>query len=726
MNRIGNISRVFLGLCLSVTLSGFAQSPTFGPPNGSASTSSSTPQAFNGPITAPEINGEIEVGGAAYTNLNSAWTAAVTLAGTLGFNQTIRLGPGSYPVTATLSEPTNGSCVNILGSGVSSSGAGIDSATNITVPSNLGGDVINLINASVTNRAEACTFRDFTILTNKNATHGFEMQWFRGLQIHNVTVNDTTSDGILLGSPTGSNQSNFDMRNVLVSYDSGKFTPASRPLYGINLTANAIDSVGDFIVVRNAQQAAILNLGGGNTFHLIHGFGFPYTCTTPPCNNTTETNPGAADASYATNFVVIDNGTGGNLYADTYIDSPAEAGFDLKTNGVQIVGGHIQWPETTSFPHANLAWAEATMTSNLAISDIDCLNMSTTSGAPSSPAGAGGVWISYFGTSGTPPNLSSVSNLVGCSNFWQSLNSENQAVFNAGGSSPNNAEGVGSKVLVYPLTGAANKAAYEAENFTGGLADQYLGGFAGQNSNYVVTAKGTLHSGGGLHTSVVAVTTTATLTYDSKNVLANASAGAFTITLPSCFTPMADGVTPGGMEITISKTDTTLNALTLATSSSETFNGLGSPASTFVLTAPSSYTFVCGTDFNWYPVATVAVKPRSTWTGTVGGLTYAATSNDVGTNTWQVGAGITATSLSVHVNGSISGCTTSPVLGVFDATSSSWIAFVTLANSTFSNYASASGTVAAGDKLTWGIKTAAVGCTIAGSTFWGTLEYTMQ
>src|ERR1700744_4086534 len=202
------------------------------------------------------------------------------------------------------------------------------------------------------------------------------MQWFRGLLIEDVTVNDTTAEGILLGEESTSNghQANFLLRNVTVSYSSAAFTPASRPAWGIHLQETAIDSHLDTILVRNALTAAVYNEGTGNTGYLIHGFGYPYTCTTAPCANNASSSS-AANASYATSYVIYDTGGSGSVWTDTYLDSPAVAGVYVGANGVEIHGGHIQWPDLTSFPAANLAYVASTASNNLLIADVDCLGM---------------------------------------------------------------------------------------------------------------------------------------------------------------------------------------------------------------------------------------------------------------------------------------------------------------------------------------------------------------
>jgi hypothetical protein len=285
------------------------------------------------------------------------------------------------------------------------------------------------------------------------------------------------------------------------------------------------------------------------------------------------------------------------MYFNTYMDSPAIAAFDLKTNGVQINGGHIQWPDTTSFPDATFAEVEATVSSNMVISNVDCLNMSSTAGIPGSPAGATGVWISYMGTNGSAPSYSSISNLAGCGQYVQQRVAARQTAFDMAGNNSSNTNygsgqpGVTPKVFVTPLSSQANEGGVEVENFTGGQGDSFLSGFSGQASNFAVMADGTVRHTG-LQTSAVFATSSTTLTKANHIVLGNATSGAFTLTLPSCYTAMPDGLTPTGMEFTIVKTDTTANAVQLATSSSETISILGSKASSYSLTAAGGLTLV--------------------------------------------------------------------------------------------------------------------------------------
>lgn len=766
-----------------------------------------------GGVTGATINGEFTVDGTAYTTLNAAWNAAVSQANATGQNQTVRLGPGNFPVTATLSEPTNGSCVSLTGSGAPTVTANsANASTVISVPSGLSGDLFSLQNTAGS-QAQSCTFRDLMVLANKNANHAFNFQWFRGLYVDDVTVNDTIQDAFYLGEASGSHQANFEMRNVSVSYSSASFAPASRPNYGLNLQTTVLDSFVENLLVRNALQAAVYNAGGGTTFELVHGFGYPYTCTTDPCNNSTETNAAAADASWATNYEVVDAGSGGNMYSNTYMDSPAIAAFDLKSNGVQINGGHIQWPDTTSFPNATFAEVESTVSSNLVISNVDCLNMSATAGIPGSPAGATGVWISYMGANGSAPTYSAVSNLAGCGQYVQQRVASRQTAFDmAGNNSSNTNYGTGQagttpKVFVTPLSTQGNEGGVEVENFSGGQGDSFYSGFSGQASNFAVMADGTVRHTG-LQTSAVFATSSTTLTKANHVVLANASSGAFTVTLPSCYTPMPDGLTPTGMEFTIVKTDTTGNAVQLATTSGETMTVAGSKATSYSIAAAGGLTLACGPDSNWYSTEQIAaaapssgvasfngrtgtVTPASgdysfsqiggqatnaqlpasltaattgnaatatalaaapaqcpagyystgigangnancsqtwhfTWYGYFGGTFGSSTNNSLG-SIWSPSAAISMTRLDIAVGTAPAGCSTWPVIGIYDSTAASWLKTVTLATSTYSYRNAVTGvSIPAGHNLSMGVQTAGAGCTTSPGSAQLTMEYTMN
>lgn len=669
-------------------------------------------------VAAASINGEVTVDGTTYTTLNAAWSAAVAKAGSSGQDQTVRLGPGTYPVTATLSEPANGACVNLVGSGGATVNAdSAQVATTLTVPGALNGDLIFLGNTS---QAQGCTFKDLNILTGRNATHAFELEWFRGLLIDNVTVNDTSGDGIVLGEEDASagHQSSFLLRNVTVSYSSAVFTPATRPANGIHLEKTAMDSHLDDVVVRNALVSAVYNEGTGNTGYLIHGFGYPYTCTTAPCLNTASTG-NAANASYATNYVVYDVGGGGSVWTDTYVDSPAVAGFYVGANGVAIHGGHIQWPDLNSFPNANLAYVAANVSNNLLIAGVDCVEM-----AP------GVNWITYAGSSGNPPTYASVQALTGCGNYYQALEPANTTGFSSGGANINDPSGAVPRVWSTPIAAAASYPAYSAQMYTGYQGDAFQAHFSGQNPFFNVTSQGTIRTNGGIALSTVTNTaSTLTLTAANKNVIANASSGPQTITLPSCYTQLPDRAAPTGLEFTIIKSDNSANAVTLATTSSQLIYSQGAGAATLVLSGPSTQTLVCGPDNNWYVAGSTAPSastPHMTWYGTFAG-TFGTSANSSLGAIWTPGAGVTMTRLDIAVGTAPSGCTTWPVIGVYDGTAAAWLKTVTLASGTYS-YRNAVSSVAvpAGHNLSMGVQTAGTGCTTNAGSAQLTMEYVMQ
>ena len=563
-----------------------------GQSNATANVSISGATSIRGSLTAASVNGEITVDGATYATLNAAWSAALNLASSSGHNQTVRLGPGTFAVAATLAEPTNGSCVNLVGSGGASNAADSTvSATTLNVPANLGGDVLFLGNIA---QPQGCIFKDFTILANANAAHGLELQWFRGLLVENVTVNDTSAEGVLLGeeSTTNGHQSGFLLRNVTVSYNASTFTPANRPAYGVHIQQTAIDSHMDTVLVRNAQIASVYNEGTGNTGYMVHGFGYPYTCTTAPCSNTASS-ASATNASYATNYVIYDTGGAGSVWTDTYADSPAIAAFYIGANGSSFHGGHIQWPDLTSFPSANLAYVSASVTNGMEIADIGCLGMSPSVN-----------WINYASASGVPPTFASVHHLTGCGNYAEALEPETSTGFTGGGAS-NNAPGNSAVATVWasPKAETSNYEAYSAQLYNGYQTDLFEGHIAGQNPFFNITYQGTVRSQGGIALSTVINTaSTLTLTAANKNVISNAQSGPQTITLPSCFTAWPDKAPPTGEEFTIIKSDSSSYAVTvMASSAAQTIHYQGAtPLQTLVIAAPGGRTLICGPDATWY------------------------------------------------------------------------------------------------------------------------------
>jgi len=288
--------------------------------------------------------------------------------------------------------------------------------------------------------------------------------------------------------------------------------------------------------------------------------------------------------------VIYDTGGAGSVWTDTYIDSPAIAGFYVGADGVEINGGHIQWPDLTSFPAANLAYVASNVTNDLLISDVNCLGMSPTA-----------HWITYANSSGTPPTFSSVHHLTGCGNYYQALEPAVTTGFSSGGANINDPSGTVPRVWATPLSAAANEAAYAVQMYTGYEGDAYQAHFSGVSPFFNVTYQGTIRSNGGLALSTIINTSASlTLTTANRNVIANASSGAQTITLPSCYTTMPDHMAPTGLQLTIIKSDSSANAVTLQTVSSQTIDYQGNTAQTLTIGTPGTRNLVCGPDFNWY------------------------------------------------------------------------------------------------------------------------------
>ncbi len=127
------------------------------------------------------------------------------------------------------------------------------------------------------------------------------------------------------------------------------------------------------------------------------------------------------------------------------------------------------------------------------------------------------------------------------------------------------------------------------------------GHFSGVSPFFNVTYQGTIKSNGGLALgTIINTASTLTLTPANKNVIANAASGAQTITLPSCYTTWPDKASPTGLEFTVIKSDTSANAVTLQTVSSQQINYLGVTAASLAISSPGKRTLVCGPDYNWY------------------------------------------------------------------------------------------------------------------------------
>jgi len=117
---------------------------------------------------------------------------------------------------------------------------------------------------------------------------------------------------------------------------------------------------------------------------------------------------------------------------------------------------------------------------------------------------------------------------------------------------------------------------------------------------------------------------------------------------------------------------------------------------------------------------------RSTWFGYFGGTFGTSTNTSLGA-VWSPSAAIAMTRLDIAVGTAPAGCSTWPVIGVYDSTAASWLKTVTLAAGTYSyRNAVASLPIAAGHNLSMGVQTAGAGCSTSPGSAQLTMEYTMN
>ncbi|MFP5229836.1 MAG: hypothetical protein ACLGXA_19655 [Acidobacteriota bacterium] len=372
-----------------------------------------------------------------------------------------------------------------------------------------------------------------------------------------------------------------------------------------------------------------------------------------------------------------------------------------------------------------------------------------------------------MGANGIAPAYSSVSNLAGCGQYVQQRVAARQTAFDSAGNNSSNTNygsgqaGLTPKVFVTPLSTQANEGGVEVENFAGGQGDTFYSGFGGQPSNFAVMADGTVRHTG-LQSSVVSATSSMTLNKANHIVLASASSGSFTLTLPSCSAAMPDGLKPTGMEFTIVKTDASGNAVQLAAPNGETINVLGTAAGSYSLSAAGGVTLACGPDSNYYSTEQMAAQGnaatanalaatptqcpagsyatgigangnancaqawRSTWYGTFGGTFGSSTNNSLGA-IWSPSMAISMTRLDIAVGTAPAGYSIYPVIGIYDGTAATWLKTVTLAPGTYSYRNAVSGVaIAAGHNLSMGVQTAGTGCATNPGSAQLTMEYAMN
>lgn len=267
--------RLFAALVTMCFAASLLAQQTGHPGQGSgASLTTSAPQAFGGPITAPEINGEIMVGGAKYTTLAAAYAAASAASATS--DQTIRLGPGTYPITSTLTDPDNGNCINLYGSGQNS--AIIQATATMT----------NMYLKGTASKPTRCTIEGLTWDANGFATNGLNFQTSKGWTIERNKFRRIASggEGIVLGAGTfGGATLVYEMKilNNTCAFDQADYPTnnfpgtVTTPLNCIHAYGTAYDNTYAFNVGWNHQHAGIVTTGGDGQITGNHFYTSPVT-----------------------------------------------------------------------------------------------------------------------------------------------------------------------------------------------------------------------------------------------------------------------------------------------------------------------------------------------------------------------------------------------------------------------------------------------------------------
>jgi hypothetical protein len=141
--------------------------------------------------------------------------------------------------------------------------------------------------------------------------------------------------------------------------------------------------------------------------------------------------------------------------------------------------------------------------------------------------------------------------------------------------------------------GSTQTTAASASTWTTSASDIYRSG--GNIGVGTTSPNSTVQIAGSLSTNVATKSANYTLTSTDHVVLANATSGALTLTLPT-----AVGIT--GRQYTVKKVDTTANGVTVATTSSQTIDG----ATTYNLTSRNQTASLVSDGANWAITSTLA------------------------------------------------------------------------------------------------------------------------
>ena len=115
--------------------------------------------------------------------------------------------------------------------------------------------------------------------------------------------------------------------------------------------------------------------------------------------------------------------------------------------------------------------------------------------------------------------------------------------------------------------------------------------------------------------------------------------------------------------------------------------------------------------------------PKMVWSASIPVLTAAA--NVLSAN-WAPSSAITITQFAIFLATPAVGCSTGQTYGMYDSTTSTWLGTVTLYNSQASTTLGLTAAVTAGDILSFGIQTAATGCSTSPANASVLAEYRMQ
>lgn len=264
---------------------------------------STTARTLLATITSPIVNGVISIDGHVYTTVDQAVTAAAAL-NTAGANATINLGPGTYTLASPVTLPTNGTCMNFVGSGGSSTLINYTGSAT-TVP------LFSVANLGTV--GSYCVIKNFGLNANDNAPGlklGAAANWtIEGLNwIH---LNGGTTEAVALGDNSGTGGV------VELTFKDSKFAGhqslATYPVIALTVTTGSL-------------SAASLTSGGA-------GYNYPsitvYGCTVAPV--LTATQSGGVLQSPIT-IVSAGSGCGASPYARVSDTPPQPYGFHVYHN----------------------------------------------------------------------------------------------------------------------------------------------------------------------------------------------------------------------------------------------------------------------------------------------------------------------------------------------------------------------------------------------------------